>query len=109
MANSFQKSAMAILGAAVFVAGFTLDGPVGSLTDATLIAPAYARVGRPLTPVSYAGVARRTTRRAVVATGAAAAATPVVVAPAPTVVVAPTTQTCVDSVNPDGTITRTCR
>ena len=28
--------------------------------------PAQARVGRPLTPVSVAGVARRTTRRAVV-------------------------------------------
>ncbi len=26
-------------------------------------APAYARVGRPLTPVSVAGVARRTSRR----------------------------------------------
>jgi hypothetical protein len=37
---------------------------------------AQARVGRPLTPVSVAGVARRTTRRAVVggaAVGAAAA------------------------------------
>jgi hypothetical protein len=28
-----------------------------------LISPAEARVGRPLTPVSVAGVARRTTRR----------------------------------------------
>jgi hypothetical protein len=39
---------------------------------------AEARVGRPLTPVSVAGVARRTTRRAVVrgaAVGAAAAGT----------------------------------
>jgi hypothetical protein len=39
---------------------------------------AQARVGRPLTPVSVAGVARRTTRRAVVggaAVGAAAAGT----------------------------------
>ncbi|WP_229200689.1 hypothetical protein [Bradyrhizobium acaciae] len=38
---------------------------------------AQARVGRPLTPVSVAGVARRTTRRAVVggaAVGAAVAA-----------------------------------
>lgn len=34
---------------------------------------AQARVGRPLTPMSYAGVARRTTRRAV-AVGAAAGA-----------------------------------
>jgi hypothetical protein len=29
----------------------------------SLISPAEARVGRPLTPVSVAGVARRTTRR----------------------------------------------
>ena len=33
-------------------------------TDAfSIISPAQARVGRPLTPVSVAGVARRTTRR----------------------------------------------
>lgn len=32
---------------------------------------AFAVVGRPLTPVSYAGVARRTTRRAVYRTSAA--------------------------------------
>jgi hypothetical protein len=41
---------------------------------------AQARVGRPLTPVSVAGVARRTTRRAVV--GGAAVGAAVVVAPA---------------------------
>jgi hypothetical protein len=39
----------------------------------SLVSTADARVGRPLTPVSYAGVARRTTRRAV-AVGAAATA-----------------------------------
>jgi hypothetical protein len=38
----------------------------------SLISQAQARIGRPLTPLSYAGVARRTTRRAV-AVGAAAA------------------------------------
>jgi len=37
------------------------------------ISEAQARIGRPLTPVSYAGVARRTTRRAV-AVGAVAGA-----------------------------------
>jgi hypothetical protein len=42
--------------------------------DGTLISAAEARIGRPLTPMSYAGVARRTTRRAVVYGGAAAAA-----------------------------------
>jgi hypothetical protein len=40
---------------------------------ASLLSSAEARVGRPLTPMSYAGVARRTTRRAV-AVGAVAAA-----------------------------------
>jgi hypothetical protein len=38
-----------------------------------LLSSAEARIGRPLTPMSYAGVARRTTRRAV-AVGAGAAA-----------------------------------
>jgi hypothetical protein len=49
-------------------------------------APAHAIVGRPLSPVSVAGVARRTTRRTVVATGAVAATaapTTVVVQQAP--------------------------
>ena len=34
--------------------------------DGGFVSSAEARVGRPLTPMSYAGVARRTTRRAVV-------------------------------------------
>ncbi len=38
----------------------------------SLLATAEARIGRPMTPMSYAGVARRTTRRAV-AVGAAGA------------------------------------
>jgi hypothetical protein len=38
------------------------------------IESAHARVGRPLTPVSVAGVARRTTRRAVVGGAAVGAA-----------------------------------
>lgn len=40
-----------------------------------LTTSAQARVGRPLTPVSAAGVARRTTRRAVVGGAAVGAAT----------------------------------
>ena len=39
--------------------------------QSSLVSSAEARIGRPLTPMSYAGVARRTTRRAV-AVGAAA-------------------------------------
>ena len=57
----------------------------GQLTlDRSLVSSAEARIGRPLTPLSYAGVARRTTRRAVAvgAVAGAAYAAPVVVAPA---------------------------
>jgi hypothetical protein len=39
-----------------------------------LVTTADARIGRPLTPLSYAGVARRTVRRGAYAAGAAAAA-----------------------------------
>lgn len=52
-------------------------------------APAHAVVGRPLTPVSVAGVARRTTRRTVAAAAMVAPAPQVVVAPAPQVIVVP--------------------
>ena len=55
-----------------------------------LIGDAQAIIGRPLTPVSYAGVARRTAYRttAVVATSAAVATTAAVAAaPSPVVVV----------------------
>lgn len=38
-----------------------------------IVADAEAIIGRPVTPVSYAGVARRTTRRAVYATSASTA------------------------------------
>ncbi|MEZ0221238.1 hypothetical protein AB7813_04565 [Tardiphaga sp. 20_F10_N6_6] len=54
-----------------FVAGWCWSG--GDVTIHGVFSVAEARVGRPLTPMSYAGVARRTTRRAV-AVGAAAGA-----------------------------------
>jgi hypothetical protein len=50
---------------------------VTSLVELKLFVPtASAVVGRPLTPVSYAGVARRTTRRAVYAGAATNAYNP---------------------------------
>ena len=71
MTISSHKAAILVLVTAVAAGGLFLSekdwfesGPVSS---------AEARVGRPLTPMSYAGVARRTTRRAV-AVGAAGAA-----------------------------------
>jgi hypothetical protein len=55
-----------------FTAGLTWSD-AGRVAEKGLFSGAEARVGRPLTPMSYAGVARRTTRRAV-AVGAAAGA-----------------------------------
>ena len=49
------------------VASFALlanDGALRGGPDLSLISRAEAIIGRPLTPMSYAGVARRTTRRA---------------------------------------------
>lgn len=66
-----------------------------------LVAPAEAIVGRPLTPVSVAGVARRTTRRAVVYS---AAATPTVVVATP----APAPGTCVTKYDAYGRQITTC-
>jgi hypothetical protein len=48
---------------AAFAAGLSWND--GSLVSNGVFSEAQARVGRPLTPMSYAGVARRTTRRAV--------------------------------------------
>jgi hypothetical protein len=77
----------------------------------SLVSTAEAIIGRPLTPMSYAGVARRTTARAVgvgVAAGAvyggAVYGAPVVVV-APPVVVAPS---CVQAVDPYGRIYTRC-
>jgi hypothetical protein len=88
--------AAAIGGVALLWNGELPLNPQHGLTTA-----AHARVGRPLTPVSYAGVARRTTRRAV-AVGVATA--PVVVAPAPVVV----TPACVQAVDAYGRIYTRC-
>jgi len=51
-----------------------------------IIQDAQARIGRPLTPVSVAGVRRRTRRRTAAVTAAVVATPVVVVAPAPVVV-----------------------
>lgn len=48
--------------AALFCVG-DLAGDQSIPSISSFVSPAIARVGRPLTPVSVAGVARRTTRR----------------------------------------------
>jgi len=72
-------------------------------SQASLVSSAEARIGRPLTPMSYAGVARRTTRRAV-AYGAAAG----VAVGAATVYAAPA-RVCSQAVDAYGRIVTVCR
>ena len=61
------KLAVALSGGVVCM---SISDNAPSLRQANLVTTADARVGRPLTPMSVAGVARRTTRRAVVRQGA---------------------------------------
>ena len=60
--------------AIVFAVGLFWSGEIVINSQSAMISTAHAVIGRPATPMSYAGVARRTTRRAV-AVGAGAAAT----------------------------------
>jgi hypothetical protein len=68
---SSRKIIMPAAALAAFAAGLFCND--GNVITTGVFSEAEARVGRPLTPMSYAGVARRTTRRAV-AVGAAAGA-----------------------------------
>lgn len=68
---SSRKVIMLTAVLSAFAAGLSWNG--GSVVKNGIFSEAQARIGRPLTPMSYAGVARRTTRRAVVA-GAAVGA-----------------------------------
>jgi len=69
-----------MLGGLAVIAALTVAGELTG-TSPLLIGggDAHAVIGRPLTPMSYAGVARRTTRRAAYV-GAATATTPVAMA-----------------------------
>lgn len=75
---------------------------VRSLGNGALVSEANAVIGRPLTPMSYAGVARRTTRRAYGAgvAGAYYAAPPAYYAPG---------AGCVQVVDAYGRLTYRCR
>ena len=86
--------------AAAGAVGLFWSGNITPSTNSSLIAEAHAIIGRPLTPLSYAGAARRTVRRAPYVPYVAA---PVVVAP---VVVAPA---CARVVNAYGQLVTVCR
>ena len=112
-----RKCAALALGTAVFVGGMCWSGD----SPTELFPQAEARIGRPLTPVSYAGVARRTTRRVVytgaaattaAATSAAAASAAAAAAPPPTttvVVTTPPPMTCTEVVDAAGNVVKTCK
>jgi hypothetical protein len=58
-----RRLKVVLAAAVVAVLGTELANSLTATDSFSLIPPAEARVGRPLTPVSVAGVARRTTRR----------------------------------------------
>jgi hypothetical protein len=60
---SSRKTITLVAALAAFAAGLSSND--GSFIKNGAFSQAEARIGRPLTPMSYAGVARRTTRRAV--------------------------------------------
>ena len=97
---NLKVCAQLVFAAAVFVGGMSWTGDTRPASVGDLFAQAEARVGRPLTPVSVAGVARRTTRRTVAVSAAAAP-------PPTTVVVVP--QTCTQVVGANGVVTQVCQ
>jgi len=64
--TKIRKSSIA-LAAVVGAGGLFLSDHFSMTGSGTFLSQAKARIGRPLTPLSVAGVARRTTRRAVAA------------------------------------------
>jgi hypothetical protein len=70
-----SKILKALVLAAAMPLLYLADTAPDAATGFTLVGEAHAIVGAPLTPVSVAGVARRTTRRVVVAETTAVAAT----------------------------------
>jgi hypothetical protein len=63
MKTSSHRLIMLAAASVTLAAGLLWNGE--TTVTGGLISSAEARIGRPLTPMSYAGVARRTTRRAV--------------------------------------------
>jgi hypothetical protein len=58
-----RKLKLGLLTAALALVGSQAVDEITGSDTFSLVSPAHAVVGRPLTPVSVAGVARRTTRR----------------------------------------------
>jgi len=66
MTRSIKRLSHIVLSGFTGIGCLFLSENISLTRSSSLVTQAEARVGRPATPVSYAGVARRTTRRAVV-------------------------------------------
>jgi hypothetical protein len=64
MNSSMKKLAKIVLTTSMAVGALFANENVAQIADGAFVSEAAAWIGRPLTPMSYAGVARRTTRRA---------------------------------------------
>jgi hypothetical protein len=97
--TTLKRSGLVLAAACAGAAALFWNGTLPP-SPAGFVSTAEARIGRPLTPMSYAGVARRTTRRAVaVGAAGAAAAGAYYYAPAPG---------CVQVVNSYGQVVYRC-
>jgi hypothetical protein len=61
--NSIKSLMLFAAAIVAVVAGFLWNGHITPSKDSGFVTQAHAIIGRPLTPLSYAGVARRTIRR----------------------------------------------
>lgn len=59
----FKKLGIVLFGGMIGICGLEFAGQLLAPGAGSLVSTAEARVGRPLTPVSVAGVTRRTVRR----------------------------------------------
>jgi hypothetical protein len=66
MANTLKTLTLIAVATAAGAAGLFWSGDITPTTRSSLVTKAQAIIGRPLTPLSYAGVARRTVRRCAV-------------------------------------------
>jgi len=100
MTRTSTSATLTRLSIATVIGGAALfwNGQLPLDAQSSLVSSAEARIGRPLTPMSYAGVARRTTRRAVAA-GAVVGGAAVYAAPA---------RTCTQAVDAYGRIATVC-
>lgn len=66
MSNLVKSLTFLTMAVVTGAAGLLWSGDIGPSTKASFVTEAQAIIGRPLTPLSYAGVARRTVRRCAV-------------------------------------------